>query len=385
MEPDNANSAACVKKCFACGEVAEHNVEHLIPDGLGGRLTGRVVCEQCNQRAGASVDRTVVETLLPLAIAHGALTGDAADRRFRLMAIASGFHYTAAQGKVGLAHTHVWTDPDGTQRAVVADEEGVRALIAKWKRRRGIPEEAIQHSAGSEQPTVTLPLVVDAQPFSRWAIKCGLELLALHPDYADGLPSDCFDAARRFAFFGDGDPLAFFNYDSTDFLSSLSEDQGQSAHAVAIHFDSEGGNVVAYGQLFGGFRFSGLLAKHSPWGGRGRSDLAYWENPTTGQHGWASPTTVGDTTDEDAIHRYHPPAAMYGHWLKAYAPAFPMLGLRLDAAGIIEGYARNEILDAAEYVARQNRDARPACAATTDDEIAQFWEGIRLELGRRYP
>lgn len=55
------------KKCIYCSKPLDGSREHIIPDSLNGRLTSKdLICSECNNKFGVSLDPTLKELFNPL-------------------------------------------------------------------------------------------------------------------------------------------------------------------------------------------------------------------------------------------------------------------------------------------------------------------------------
>jgi hypothetical protein len=202
-----------VRRCiFCCLEKADDlfSLEHVFPEAIGGRLTIRDVCKQCNDRLGHSVDTTLTHHKLiefarmslglagktgqvPNPIERGTLREDEQHKLVYKLDPHGSNHELSTVPRIAR------TTADGGEQVLTItldakEEHKLADIVNKARRRRGLEPLSSDEVAAIprvrdaiENPCMNIKLNVDICHFRRGLMKIVYELacLWLGPNYVD--------------------------------------------------------------------------------------------------------------------------------------------------------------------------------------------------------
>ena len=263
--------------CYSCCTRKPITKDHIIPQAIGGKLKAPL-CTECRDKVQL-IDLEVTRNLQQIATLLNVKRARKENKPFKVRQVQSGaeFYINSKTGR--RVKPEIKRDTNGHPIPIVkaSSKKELNQILDGIKKKYG---EFAQNIKTTSEPISLGEIEYDNSVGGRLFMRSVAKSSYLF--FATRLPkekvfSDTFNPIRDFIFEDSGDSLASFNYIHTKFM----DDGRRPLHGMAVHFDSQKRNIVAYVQYFGTFRFTVLLARTFPWE-ISIADLKYCINPVTG-------------------------------------------------------------------------------------------------------
>jgi hypothetical protein len=313
--------------CLYCDSPLDGSVEHLLLSAIGGKKKSRkVLCSTCNNGLGSSIDQVLAEQMKLFSNVLAIKTGRGKDApMLKGLSLSTGERLDLLPGGIPRSRDVkvTRTTVDGREQVSIRVPAHRKEVIGEVL--RGILAETGKSPANLKNPEARLESVFMDEPVQvtcelggkecfRAVGKMALNLLAA-TIRTDAVRARGFDAIRAFVRDESTPDEGLVNHDYRNEFPDLPRNKVKAGwrHFIAVSANQATGLVAGFVELYGGLRFSALLA--DSWRSESMT-IAYLVDPVTG--------------DDEEV-RGFPPAA---------ATRSELLEHALDKTGILDAVNR---------------------------------------------
>lgn len=251
-----------INQCFACLEPRILTDELIIPQSIGGRLTDRLYCKECNETFGRTIDKEISSNFGHIGTALQLQRKRGRTQPFKVEEIKSGtqfyFNGQNLKRKKPIVKFKVKENgktldcADFTARSKKELNKIMGSLRTKY-RMSGNDQRFEERHPGPIDTTYVK--VFDTNLIRRAVTKMAYSFLC-HKISSTEVLSESFHRTRAYIRSGTGDDLASANFVQTRFMC----DYIRPLHKIHINLNRRNCLVVGYVMIFGIYRFTVLLA-----------------------------------------------------------------------------------------------------------------------------
>jgi len=251
-----------INQCFACLEHTTLTDEHIIPQSIGGRLTDKLYCKECNDIFGRTIDKEISSNFGHIGTALQIQRERGKTQPFEVKEIKSDtqFHFNGQnlKRKKPIVKFKVKEDGETLDWADVTarSEEELDKIMGSIRtkyRMSGSDQRSEERHPGPIDTTYVK--VFDTNLIRRAVTKMAYSFLCYKVSSTEVL-SEPFHSTRAYIRSGIKDDLASANFVHTRFMC----DYIRPLHKIHISLNRRNGLVVGYVMIFGIYRFTVLLA-----------------------------------------------------------------------------------------------------------------------------
>jgi uncharacterized protein YbaR (Trm112 family) len=249
-------------KCYACVEPRPLTVEHIIPQAIGGKLTARLYCKECNETFGSDLDNEIskqfgwVGTLLNIKRERGKV------QPYEVTDVKSGTKLLFDGKKLKRKEPIVKVVSKDGKKLDSADvtartEEELKIICTSIQRRYDIADGIKTSQDESPGPTEAEHIMmIDNSLLRRAVSKIAYGFLCVKLP-KDVILSSSFDDIRLYIKEPSNIELASANYRNTGFMT----DNVRPIHKIHVTFNRGQGILIGFVSIFGIYRFTILLSE----------------------------------------------------------------------------------------------------------------------------
>jgi len=317
--------------CFSQAVLTQ---EHIIPQGLGGRLKAPLLCKACNSTLGSTIDAEIERCIGPIATLLDVTKEKSKNRPVSIIDLDTGAelsHDGKGIGRKGpIVSKELTEDGKKLKSAEVrgASKREVEKIVRGLAQKYGFPEKQEITEIHHTPPSNTkLTIQFDSRAIRRAIAKICYGLLCVKMA-ADFVLCSYFDTLRAYIRNDTGPDLAEINFRDTRFMT----DYARPLHRVHITFSRQTHQVLGIVMLFGIFRYVAVLSRtfesYCDW-----PDLDYVFDPLSGKELSLSliPPGASGALSEKAIPWEVDPSRGW-KMLEGYVKDFQFKKIRVPAA-----------------------------------------------------
>jgi len=275
-------------KCFSCCDSKKLSKEHIIPQAIGGKLSARIYCKDCNDQFGKEIDHELVKGIGYFATGLNIKRGRGKNRPYDVTWLTNGTVLTFDGKEFRRKKPTVKIERDDERIRFIDIRAGskkeIEEISSKIKKKYKLIDEIKKMEDCHAGPTETvMDFVFDNSPIRRCVSKIAYSLMCIKLP-SEVVFSSSFDEVRNYIRYGSRIDLASANYVSTGFMT----DYVRPLHKIHIALNRRRNLVIGFVCFFGTFRYTVLLSNSF------KSSL-YWPgldhtiNPVTGSFIYGNP------------------------------------------------------------------------------------------------
>ena len=264
-----------IDQCFACKNLKELTIEHIIPQALGGRLKARLYCKDCNDNFGHELDDVLstnygkIGTLLNIKRERGEPQPfDVVETSTRIPLVFTGKGLSRKKPTVIIKKSKDGKNLEFADITARTQKE-LEKIKASLKGRCEMSDSAEQKTFQEHRPgpiDANFKITIDDNSIRRAISKIAYGFLCTKMP-KDQILSSAFEDVRNYIKCGTGSDLACANFIHTKFMT----DYSRPLHKIHVALNRGELMVTGFVMLFGIYRFSILLSdtlvSHLDWPG----------------------------------------------------------------------------------------------------------------------
>lgn len=247
--------------CFSCCKNTRLSEEHIIPQALGGKLSARIYCEDCNSHFGNEIDSELIKNINYFGTALNIKRVRGKNQPYDVALATNGIKLTFDGREFKRKKPIVNIEKNGDEIKyvdVTASSEGeLRKICSNIKKKYDLTDEIKYFEEKHPGPTDTVTeFEFDNEKIRRCVAKIAYSLLCVKLP-SDQVLSNAFDEVRNYIRFGAKNHLSSANYVYTDFMT----DGIRPLHKIHIRLNRRKNLVIGFVCFFGTFRYTTLLSR----------------------------------------------------------------------------------------------------------------------------
>ena len=247
--------------CFSCCKNTRLSEEHIIPQALGGKLSARIYCEDCNSHFGNEIDSELIKNINYFGTALNIKRVRGKNQPYDVALPTNGIKLTFDGRKFKRKKPIVNIEKNGDEIKYVdvtaRSESELRKICTSIKEKYNLPNEIKYFEEKHPGPTDTVTeFEFDNEKIRRCVAKIAYSLLCVKLPSGQVF-SDAFDEVRNYIRFGAKSDLSSANYNHTDFMT----DGIRPLHKIHINRNRRKNLVIGFVCFFGTFRYTTLLSR----------------------------------------------------------------------------------------------------------------------------
>lgn len=246
--------------CFACKKIKKLTSEHIIPQSLGGKLSKKLYCKECNNAFGAGIDKELsvhvghIATILQIKRARGKnqpIEMEDVNKKVKLV-----FDGDKLKRKKPIINKETDGNTLISADIIARSKEELESIINSIKANYEVPYQfefiKVENSGPSD---LAYYRKLDNKLLRRAVAKIAYSLLCTKAQKEIAL-STAFDRIRKYIIFENEDHMATANFIHTKFMT----DYTRPLHKIHISYNRSEHILAGFVSLFGIYRFTVLLS-----------------------------------------------------------------------------------------------------------------------------